>query len=129
MTKSKTQIEKRLKKKLNEDLIKTIIAAKKESAWVPIASMLSAPRRKKIKLNLYEIDKKSKEGETIVVPGKVLSQGDINKKIRLIAFSFSEMAKQKLEKLGIQFSTIDEEIKRNPKAKDIRILTGLNEQE
>ena len=33
-------------------------------------------------INLNDLDKEAKESETIVVPGKVLSMGEINKKIK-----------------------------------------------
>ena len=80
------------------------------------------PRRKRIILNLDEIGDAAKDGETIVVPGKVLSQGELNKKIKIIALAFSENARDKLSRNKISFSTIEEEIKNNPEAKGLRIL-------
>ena len=58
----------------------------------------------------------------IVFPGKILSQGEFNKKIKIIAFNFSETARQKLEKAKIEHSDIITEIKKNPDAKGIEIL-------
>jgi len=120
--KSKTKIEKQTKRKTSLKLVKTIINAKKNKGWVEIASILSGPRKKRTNINLEEIDKKSKEGEIIVVPGKVLSQGEINKKIKIIALNFSERAKEKLLKSKCELSIISEEIKKNPTAKGIKIL-------
>ncbi|MDP3758526.1 MAG: uL15 family ribosomal protein, partial [Candidatus Daviesbacteria bacterium] len=64
----------------------------------------------------------TKEKEKVIVPGKVLSQGEINKKIKVIALSFSEKAKEKLKKSGCEFSNILTEIKSNPSGEGIRIL-------
>lgn len=120
--KSKTQIEKQMQKKNNPELIETLLSAKKKDKWVEIAGIISGPRRKRINLNLNEINNQAKEKEKVIVPGKVLSQGEINKKIKIIALSFSEKAKEKLKKSGCEFSNILTEIKLNPSAEGIRIL-------
>lgn len=120
--KSKTKIEKQIKKKTNASLVETIISAKKNEKWVGIASILSAPRRKRINLNLDKISEETRDGEKIIVPGKVLSQGEINKKIKIGALDFSEKAKDKLLKAGCEVSSIFEEIKKNPEAKGVKIL-------
>ncbi len=124
MIKSKTKIEKQMQKKSNRELVETIIAAKKKTKWLEVAGILSGPRRKSVNLNLGEINEKSEEGDTVVVPGKVLSQGEIDKKIKIIAMRFSEKAREKLLRSKTQVSGIAEEIKKNPEAKAIRILTN-----
>ncbi|MCK5044047.1 50S ribosomal protein L18e, partial [Candidatus Pacearchaeota archaeon] len=86
------------------------------------AEILSGPRRNIVNLNLKKIDEESKTGETIIVPGKVLSQGEITKKIKIAALSFSEKAKEKLLKSKSDILNILEEIKKNPEAKGIKIL-------
>jgi large subunit ribosomal protein L18e len=120
--KSKTKISKQLERKSNSDLMETIIAAKKQEAWVEIAAILSGPRRKKVCINLEEVNKEAKAGETMVVPGKVLSQGEVDKKIKVVAFGFSEKAKEKLLSAKCDISYILDEIKSNPSAKGIKIL-------
>lgn len=111
---SKTKISKRMKRKTNSELAETILLAKKNNL-LEIAKMLSGPTRKRISLNLEEIDKEAKGNETIIVPGKVLGQGKINKKIKIIALSFSSSAEEKLKKAGCQAVTIKEEIEKNKK--------------
>ena len=120
--KSKTLIGKQLKRKKNVELVKTIIAAKKNNGWIGVAKILSGPRRNRVDINLEEINKKTEEGETIVIPGKVLSQGELNKKIKVIALSFSEKAREKLLNFKCEVSNILEEIKKNPEAKGVRII-------
>jgi len=120
--KSKTKIEKQIKRKNNPELVKTIIIAKKNDGWLEVASILSGPRKKRMNVNLEKIDKETKNGETVVIPGKVLSQGEINKKVKIIALRFSEKAKEKLLKSKSEVLSIIEEIKKNPKAKGVRIL-------
>ena len=120
--KSKSFIEKQLEKKTNPELVKTIIEAKKKKKWLEIAAALSSPKSKRINMNLDKINEEAKEGETVVIAGKVLSQGELNKKIKVVALSFSAMAKEKISKSKGETLTILEEIKKNPEAKSVRFL-------
>jgi large subunit ribosomal protein L18e len=120
--KSKTLIEKQLKKKTNSELVETILTAKKNKAWMKTAEILAGPRKNRMNFNLEELDKIVQEGEHVLIIGKVLSQGELNKKIKITALSFSEKAKEKLLKTDSDISTILEEIKKNPEAKGIKIL-------
>ena len=124
--KSKTKIEKQSWRKGNPMLVETIRAAKKTGSdfWLKIAGILSGPRRAWIAINLNGVEKATKEGDSVVFPGKVLSQGEISKKIAVVAFSFSEKAREKLLKNKSHVLSILEEIKKNPDAKGLRILTN-----
>jgi large subunit ribosomal protein L18e len=122
--KSKTLIGKQVTKKTNPELVETILLAKKKAKWVEIAGLLSGPRANMMNLNLDKLNEESKEGDTIVVPGKILAQGELNKKIKVVALSFSEKAKEKISKARGEVSTILEEIKKNPDAKGIKFLTN-----
>ena len=120
--KSQSLIEKQLRKKTNPELIATIIAAKKNKAWLNVAGLLSGSRKNNKNINLREIDQMAKEKETIIVPGKILSQGELNKKIKIAALNFSEKAKEKITKSGSEGISILQEIKLNPGAKGIKII-------
>ncbi len=122
--KSKTLIGKQVERKSNPELVETIIAAKKKKEWLEVAHILSEARKSRTNLNLSEIEKKADAGETIVIPGKVLSQGELNKKIKIVAFGFSKGAREKILKSKSEVSSILEEIKKNPDAKNVRILTN-----
>jgi len=120
--KSKRLIGKQTRKKNSINLVKTIASAKKNKNWLRVAGILSSPRRRRINMNIGEISKKSREGEDIVVPGKILSQGEINKKIKIVALNFSKKAEEKLKKEDCEIITILEEIKKNPEMKGLKIL-------
>jgi large subunit ribosomal protein L18e len=104
--KSKTHIENQLKKKRNPELVNAVILAKKNPEWKRLAEILTNSTRKAKEFNLNELD--SFQHETIVVPGKVLSQGEINSKKTIIALNFSEKAKEKLLKKGCKTMNIKE---------------------
>ena len=120
--KTKSKIEKQVQRKTNSILFETIIACKKNKAWFKVAEILSGPRKNRINLNLEELDRKIKDEKIIVVPGKILSQGELDKKIKIVALGFSEKAKEKLSKSKIETSNILQEIKKNPEAKGVKIL-------
>ena len=120
--KSNTKIEKQLKRKTNPELVETIIAGKKKKNWGKVTEIISGSRKKRKDMNLGEIDKLAKEGEKIIIVGKVLSDGELNKKIKIVALNFSEKAKEKILKAKGEFSNIIEEIKKNPEMKGLRKL-------
>lgn len=120
--KSKTKIKKQLNKKTNPILIETIRLAVKNKPWFKLAEMLSTPTRNFPIINLEDIEKKTSVGDTVVIPGKVLSSGEITKKIRICALSISKTAKEKLKKSKSEIISIYQEIKTNPKAEGIKIL-------
>lgn len=124
--KSKTKISEQARRKLSPGIVGTILTAKKNKKWLEVAGVLSGPRRKKVALNLDEIEKALDEGkvkeEVIVIPGKVLGEGELKKKARIVALSFSKQAAEKLKDKKIDFLTINEEIKNNPEAKGVKVL-------
>ncbi len=119
---SNTKIGKRVGNKTNSEVVETLLAAKKNVAWNKVAQLISGSRKKYASVNLKEIDGESKDGETIVVVGKVLGNGKINKKVRVCAMNFSESAFEKLKEVKSEGIILLEEIKRNPKAEGIKIL-------
>jgi large subunit ribosomal protein L18e len=94
-------------------------AGKENSAfWKRIVKDLEKPSRNRRKVNLVKINDCSKDGEVVIIPGKVLGVGSLDHKVTVVAFQFSESASEKLkDKL-----TIRELFEKNPKIKDARIL-------
>lgn len=119
---SKTKIKSNLQRKTNPSVIEAVNVAKKQAAWLPVAKILSGPLQNYFTFNLSEIDKHAKEGDTIVILGKVLGSGDLSKKVRICALSISSSAKDKLKKTKSEFVTLADEIKKNPKAEGIKLL-------
>ena len=121
--KTKSRIEKQLRKKTNTEVVETIINSKKSKNWLDIARVLSAPRRKRIIVNLDKINSESKDGDSILIPGKILSKGNVDKKLKsIISLNISKEAEKKLSKTKVKYSNIIDEIKKNPDAKGIKII-------
>ena len=114
-------------KTTNVELFDTIRDLKKLSnktgvnVYKAVAAKLAAPASQRSEVNLSKIEKFAQDKESVIVPGKVLATGILNKKVTIIAFSASESAKVKIEKAGAKFITIKEYIANKPSNK-IRIL-------
>lgn len=119
---SKTKIKSNLRRKTNPAIVALVAHAKKQPAWLALARFLSGPSKNYSFYNLNQIDKHAKEGDTILVPGKVLGSGDLTKKVVIVALSISSSAKEKLKKTKSEFIHIADEIKKNPKAEGVKIL-------
>ena len=89
--------------------------------WKRVASDLEAPTRRRRVINVYKLDKFTKDNEVVVVPGKVLGTGELNKKITVAAYTFSEQALRKINAKGKALS-IKELVEKNPKGSKIRIM-------
>jgi large subunit ribosomal protein L18e len=103
-------------------LLKKTSIEHKVALWKRVALDLEMPTRIRRNVNLYKISKYTKAGETIVVPGKVLSLGELDKKITIAAFRFSKLAKDKIKKAGGSSVSISELVQKNPKGSKVRIL-------
>lgn len=117
---SKTHIENRMRQKSNPILVNTIVQLKKTN--VEVAKILSLPRKKQPSINLTQIDKLVQDGEKVFVPGKVLSSGEITKKVKIISWNASEKAIEKIKNAKAEFIYLEDEIKANKELKGVKIL-------
>jgi large subunit ribosomal protein L18e len=114
--------------KKNPLLINLIHELKKQSnekdvqIWKDIALRLEKPSNNWPVVNLNRISKHIQDKETAIIPGKVLSTGNLTKKVTIAAWSFSDKSKEKIKKAGGNYISIEELIKNNPKGENLRIL-------
>ena len=90
--------------------------------WDYVAELLSRPTRRRVVVNVSRIERYAKEGETIVVPGKVLGAGTLTKKVTVAAYAFSESALLKIRAAGGKAITIEDLIRENPKGSGVRVM-------
>lgn len=119
---SNTSISKRISRKKDNYLVDTIFEAKKSKNWNRVAQLVSGSRRKYVNVNLGRIEKESKDGEILIIPGKVLGNGDLTKKVKICALYFSDSALNKIKQSKNEPVKIVDEIRKNPEAKGVRIL-------
>ncbi len=83
---------------------------KSPKLWKRVHTLLAVPARRRTSVNLYKINKYSKEGDNIVVPGKVLSVGMMDHKINIAALEYSKKAADLLASAGCRMLDIREMI-------------------
>lgn len=86
-----------------------------------VADILSGPASQKAQVNLGKLEKLTKDGDKVILPGKVLSDGVFSRKITIVGFNASQRAIEKLEKTGSKFIKIKDYIANKPDHK-IRII-------
>ncbi len=110
------------KKSMWREMIASKLRKKPGNVWKDVAWRITRPRQNLAEVNLGKLDKITKEGETIVVPGKVLAVGEITHPITVGALSFSHKAKERIEKAGGKCLELVELAEQNPEGKGIRII-------
>lgn len=108
----------------NNNLQKIIVELKSKDSRLlsRVANDLSRPTRIRREVNLSRLNRYTKEDEMIIVPGKVLGGGDLDHKITISAFKFSQSALSKLEKSGSKIVPLNDITKESVNGKRIRII-------
>ena len=119
---SNTKLKSRIAKKNSPEIIEVLSIGLNQRPWEKVIKKLSSSRKKYSSINLKKINEESSEGDTIIVPGKVLGSGDLDKKVKICAASFSESALSKIKAAKSEAVSISEEIKSNPKATGLKVL-------
>ncbi len=120
---SKTKIGNRIKRKRDDNIVETILSAKKNKFWIKAAQILSGAKRKYPSFNLGELDSMNLDDkDTIAIPGKILGKGIFTKKLRVCAISFSESAAEKIHKSKSEKIFLNDEIKKNPEGKGVKLI-------
>jgi len=91
--------------------------------WATVAELLSRPRRSRVIVNVGELNRLLNDGDIAVVPGKVLGDGELSKKVTVAAWSFSKTAVDKIKAVGGEAITIPELVRRMPKPGGVKLIT------
>ncbi len=102
--------------------LKRLSIERQRPLWKRIATDLEKPSRRRRIVNLWKVEQLAKEGELIVVPGKLLGDGVLTKKVTVAAASYSAEALKKLAASGCTALSLRELVKAHPDGKNIRIL-------
>ena len=117
ITINKTKIEKRMQNKMDVSLFADIIKLKKTNPVV--AKELARPKRRWPAVNLKDVD--MIKGD-VLVAGKILSAGDLSGAKKIVAWSASGRALEKIKNAKGTFVTIVDQVKKNPELNGFDIL-------
>jgi large subunit ribosomal protein L18e len=92
----------------------------KLAIWRDTARYLAAPHSTETEVNVGHL---ARLGDgPLVVPGKVLGTGPIDKKLVIGAFSFSSAARRKIEAAGGEALSIAEFVERYPEGSGVTLV-------
>jgi large subunit ribosomal protein L18e len=108
-------------KQLIEDLKKKSF---EDSApiWKDVAEKLERARRRRVEVNLSDIERNTEKNDTVVVPGVVLSSGELTKPVTVAAWRFSGKAEENIKKTKGKCLTIEDLLKEKPRGTGVKIL-------
>jgi large subunit ribosomal protein L18e len=112
----------------NPELVALIRDLKKHSQetqtelWRCLAKHLTRSKRSRISVNLSRLNRYTKEGETVVVPGKVLGSGKTEHALNVAAFSFSDTAQSKIQNAKGSCLSIRDLMKKNPSGTNVKVM-------
>ncbi|ADB61427.1 ribosomal protein L15 [Haloterrigena turkmenica DSM 5511] len=106
------------------DLIAELKSTSRETdadVWRDVADRLEKPRRTHAEVNLGRIERYAREEETVVVPGKVLGSGALQKSVTVAAVNFSSSAETKIEQVG-ESVPLEQALEANPEGSNVRVI-------
>ncbi len=106
------------------DLIAELKSVARDSdadIWTDLVGRLDRPRSSYAEVNLGRIERYAREDETVVVPGKVLGSGTLQKEVTVAAVDFSSTAETKIERVGEAWR-LEELLERHPDGANLRVI-------
>lgn len=107
----------------NPVLLETIETLEQSDAPVynSVAEHLGKVNRKRPEVNVSDVERVAEDGDTVLVPGKVLGTGRLTKEVDVAAFKASRGAREKIEENG-DFMFIQDLVEENPEGENVRIV-------
>ena len=90
--------------------------------WRDVADRLEKPRRTHAEVNLSRIERYANEDETVVVPGKVLGSGVLEKSVTVAAVDFSSSAQTKIQHADGETVRLEQAVQNNPEGANVRVI-------
>jgi large subunit ribosomal protein L18e len=114
--------------KENSELVRLVVElrraarAQKAPIWATVADRLERPRHQVTPVNVGHLDRLTKAGETVVVPGKLLAEGRLSKQLTVAAVAYSKEARTKVHAAGGSAITVHELLKAHPDGTGVRLF-------
>jgi large subunit ribosomal protein L18e len=74
----------------------------KKALWKDLAERIGKPTRHNVTVSIAKLDSMAKlnKGKILVVPGKILSDGELTEKVTIVGVTASEKATEKISQSG-----------------------------
>jgi large subunit ribosomal protein L18e len=99
-------------------------ASKKTKAplWKDLERRLINSRSNRQEINLDKLSKFTKEGDVVIVPGKILGAGNLGHSVIVFAYSISQLASKKINEAGGQILALTDLIEKYPHGSGVKII-------
>ncbi|MBI5036836.1 50S ribosomal protein L18e [Candidatus Micrarchaeota archaeon] len=94
----------------------------KKPVWARVAEIIRAPRRRRPEISLARLGRVTKEGDKVVVPGKIIGAGKVGHKLTIGYLAVSKASVDELEKEGIEAMPFAKFIEANKDGKGVKII-------
>ncbi|OYT39471.1 MAG: 50S ribosomal protein L18e [Desulfurococcales archaeon ex4484_58] len=94
----------------------------KAPIWRAVAEELEKPRRRRRAVNISRINRYTNEGDTVVVPGKVLGAGVLDHPVTIAATGFTRTALEKIKAVNGRAIHILDLLRENPRGNNVKII-------
>lgn len=108
----------------NPVLIETLELLEKQDQdiWSAVRENLGKVNRDRPEVNISQVERITEEGDTVVIPGKLLGSGRLTKEVNVAAFSASKSARQQVEDEGGEYMFIRDLVEENPEGSEVKIV-------
>ncbi len=96
--------------------------AHKAPVWGSVADRLEGARHRVVPINVGQLERLTEAGETVAVPGKLLADGTLSKRLTIGALGYSEEARAKVHGAGGSALTLAALVKARPDGSGVRLL-------
>jgi large subunit ribosomal protein L18e len=100
------------------------MAAKKTKAplWKDVERRLLKSRSNRREVNVDKLSRFTKEGDVIIVPGKILGAGNLGHSVTVYAYSISKLASMKIKEAGGRVLVLTDFIEKYPHGSGVKII-------
>lgn len=108
----------------NINLRKLICSLKKSKSklWKRIVEELEKPTRQRREVNLTKLNRYTNNNDIVIIPGKLLAEGELKKKITISVWNFSQKVTEKIKASGSKLISIQKLFEQNPEGKKVKII-------
>jgi large subunit ribosomal protein L18e len=94
----------------------------KAPIWKDIERRLLKTKSNRREVNVDKLSKYTKEGDVVIVPGKILGSGNLGHTVIVYSYSISKLAAKKIIEAGGQILELPEFTRRYPHGSGVKII-------
>jgi large subunit ribosomal protein L18e len=103
---------------------KSAARSSRKPVYRQAVKMLSRKTNRLVEVNVGKLDNMSSEGSVLLVPGKVLGEGDVTKELHVGAVAYTTSAAQKISSAGGEALLLKDFVAKYGEGKGVLLVGG-----